>query len=161
MKEINLNKGLIARVDDEDFEYLNQWKWYALKNGKVYYAQRNVYINGRPKMVKMHRVIMNTDASMEVDHIDGNGLNNQKINLRNCTHRLNTINRKAHGKSKYLGVVITKRGYIFAQLKENGYSHYLGSFKNEEDAAIAYNKAAIIYHKEYAKLNIFEKSYQT
>jgi hypothetical protein len=159
VKEIKLsqtgkNKGkYVALVDDWNYEWLNQWKWTALKNEKRYYVQRNIRINDRHTVLKMHRLIMNTPDYLEVDHIDGNGLNCQEYNMRNCTHRENTINRKPSGRSKYLGVTINKGGYILAQIKEYGKVYNLGSFKTEELAALAYDKAAKKIHGEFANLN--------
>src|SRR3990167_10308366 len=102
MKEIKLTQGKITLVDDEDFEYINQWKWHVIKNKKQthFYAQRSE--NG--KSIRMHRVIMKTPHNKDVDHIDHNGLNNQKNNLRNCTTQENIRNRTSYGKSSYLGV---------------------------------------------------------
>jgi hypothetical protein len=106
MKKLNLSQGKVALVDDEDYEYLNQWKWYLSKTNKHEYAMRKTSRNdpnGR-KTIMLHRVIMNTPNHLEVDHIDNNGLNNQKYNLRNCTGKNNRLNRVAMGTSKYLGV---------------------------------------------------------
>lgn len=94
MKEIKLTQGKVVLVDDEDYEYLNQFKWYALKNHRTYYAQRVIQNNYIKRTLKMHRVIMDTPCGLEVDHIDGDGLNNQKCNLRNCTFAENRKNRK-------------------------------------------------------------------
>ena len=85
MKEIILTQGQVALVDDEDFEYLNQWKWCAIKSRKTYYTTRTIYIPCKMTVI-MHRIIMNTPLDMTVDHIDHNGLNNQKYNLRICTN---------------------------------------------------------------------------
>jgi hypothetical protein len=104
MKEIQLTKGCVAKVDDEDYEYLMQWKWQA--GSKKRYAQRARIINGKVSSTMMHRVIMNiTDTKVHIDHKDGDGLNNQKSNLRPCTRNQNQANRKKSksGVSKYLG----------------------------------------------------------
>lgn len=157
MKEIKLTQGKIALVDDEDFEYLNQFKWYALKNRNTYYAQRMKTINGKERAIKMHRIIMNTPKGIETDHRDHNGLNNQKYNLRNITFGQNRMNRlkNKNGSSQYKGVTYNN-GYLIAQIKADGILHRLGSFDNEKDAAIAYNEAAIKYHGEFASLNVIE-----
>jgi hypothetical protein len=159
MKEIKLsqsgkNKGkYVALVDDWNYEWLNQWRWTALKNHRTIYAQRNIIVNCKYTVLKMHRLIMNTPDNLEVDHKDGNGLNCIEKNMRNCSHRENTINRKASGRSKYLGVTINKGRYIIAQIKERGKTYNLGSFKTEELAALTYNKMAIKLHGEFANLN--------
>jgi hypothetical protein len=95
---------------------------------------------------------MNAPNILQVDHIDHNGLNNQKSNLRICTLAENRRNRRARGKSKYLGVYYDN-GYIRAVISVNGIQKRLGYFKIEETAAMAYDKAATIYHKEFANLN--------
>ena len=92
MKEIPLSQGKVALVDDEDYKYLNQWKWYAAKQGNDFYAFRNDYTVSPPKTVRMHREVLVEDPR-DIDHIDGNGLNNQKVNLRYCTHSQNHQNR--------------------------------------------------------------------
>ena len=151
MKEIKLTQGKVALVDDEDYEYLNQFKWSFYKSRKTYYANRIKTIKGKGYGMTMHRVIMNTPSNMEVDHIDHNGLNNQKHNLRNCTFTQNRKNKTASGKSKYLGV-----GFAGKQIQAHILNLYLGSFKTEEDAARAYDNAARKYHGEFANLNIIK-----
>ena len=153
MKEIVLSQGKVALVDNDDFEYLNQWKWYAWCSRGHFYAVRSIYINGKKSNIHLHRLIMKTPIGMEVDHKDMNGLNCQKYNMRNCTHRQNMCNRKSTGSSKYLGVYFQKK-YIRATITVNRKVIYLGLYKKEIDAAIAYNEAAIKYHGEFANINV-------
>jgi hypothetical protein len=155
MREIQLTQGEVALVDDEDYEYLNQWKWY-LKNKYVRYAVRSV----GNKKIQMHRVIMNTPDGVQVDHRDHNGLNNQRSNLRNCTVSENNRNSVAFGRSKYKGVyfhVTTVGGkkykYIRAAIRVEDKLINLGTFKTEEDAARARDIATKKYHGEFANLN--------
>lgn len=159
MKEIKLTKGLFVRVDDEDFEYLNQWKWYAQKRNAGNVAARHCLINGKKHILAMHRFILGVeDPNMFVDHIDHDILNNCRGNLRICTKAQNNCNVTSHKNtsSKYLGVTIDIRCKIkkwTAQVKHNGKIYYCGHFEKEEDAAMAYNLKAIELHGEFANPN--------
>jgi len=85
-------------VDDEDYEYINRWKWYIFKGTNTFYATRTLpRVNGKHLNINMHRVILQTPDGMYVDHINGNGLDNRGVNLRNCTRSQNQHNR---GKSR-------------------------------------------------------------
>ncbi|MGC4378281.1 MazG nucleotide pyrophosphohydrolase domain-containing protein [Fictibacillus sp. Mic-4] len=157
MKEIPLSQGKVALVDDEDFEKLNCFKWhYALG-----YARRNIRLsNGKRKIIFMHRVIANTPDDMVTDHINGNTLDNRKINLRNVTKIQNTWNARktASAKSNFKGVQYHKRtedifGKWKARIQVNKRTINLGYFHSEIQAALAYNKAAEKYHGEFAVLN--------
>lgn len=101
----------------------------------------------------MHRLIMNTPKGIEVDHINHNGLDNRKTNLRNCRRNDNKKNRVAWGKSKYVGVCHLDNNKFLAHIRINGRLKHLGIFLNEEDAARAYDKAAKEYHGEFANFN--------
>ncbi len=152
------NRGkYFAQVDDEDYEYLMQWNWYVHIFKETCYAGRTCRNSGSPKTIKLHRVIMNTPEDMMVDHRDKNGLNCTKENLRNCNRSENAANRMSVGNSKYLGVHFhkTKKKYESYICKNNKH-YYIGTFDNEQEAAIAYNVKAIEYHREFAKLNIIE-----
>lgn len=140
-------------VDDGDYDYLNQWKWIAYKGGKTYYACRRIRSTGRH--LTMHREIMNTPKGMCTDHINRNGLDNRKENLRICTYSQNQANtEKYEGVSKYKGVCLHSRGKKYvASLKHNYKYYYLGVYDNEIDAAKAYDKAAKKIYKEFAVLN--------
>ena len=155
------SKTGFALVDDEDYAILTKFKWHANKTAKsnIYATTEAPKVNGKRQRVKMHRFILGLkDVKVCVDHIDGDGLNNQRNNLRICTQMQNTHNRRKRGTrstSKYLGVSFNKRHKKWrACIKTNGKSLHIGAFINEIDAAKAYNKKALELRGEFAKLNI-------
>ena len=168
MKQIPLTQGKYALVDDEDFEYLNQWKWYYWKgkNNNTGYALRNAgrHEKRNKKIIRMHREVMRlTDNDeMEIDHSNHDGLDNTKANLRVCTHQQNMMNRTSinGGSSKYLGVYLQTQKYKnreykswLAKIQLDGKAMRVGSFKHELEAALAYNTKAKELFGEYARLN--------
>lgn len=169
MKEIQLTQNKFALVDDEDFEEINKYKWFAIKNKNTYYAERYNKSETGPKHIKMHRQILNiTDSKILGDHINMNGLDNQKSNLRIANKTQNGSNRKSKpgSTSKYLGVSLTTKYWYVnkekractawrATIRINGIQTHLGHFKEEIEAAKAYNEMAIKIHGEYANLNKF------
>jgi hypothetical protein len=154
MKRIKLGGKLLkyALVDDEDFEYLNQFRWTLSPQG---YAVRREYPSG--KIVFMHRLIMNCPKNKNIDHKNGNKLDNRKDNLRFCNQSQNGANsRIGKNATGYKGVRIDKRQpgkpYI-AQIMVDRKNIYLRSHKTAEEAALSYNKASIKYFGEFARLN--------
>ena len=149
MNKITLTQGKLTIVDDEDYEFLNQWKWHYGGKG---YAVRTIYTgsrtNGTRKGIKimMHRIIMKTPVGMETDHRNGNTLDNRKVNLRNCTRIQNRWNNKSKGYSWHKG---DKKYQVTITI--NKQSKYLGSFKTKEEAINIYKKAAKQYFGEYAR----------
>lgn len=150
-KEIQLTKGKVAIVDDEDYEMLIGLgvRW-CLSDG---YAFNCVY--GR-----MHRFLMSAPKNKMVDHINGEKLDNRRENLRLATNSENQANRRAaRGKSKFKGVTWQKRtydesrGYWKAQIVVQGELHYLGKYNTDLEAATAYNEAALKHFGEFAHLN--------
>lgn len=143
----------IVFVDDKDYDYLSQFNWSLLKDENTFYASRRC---GK-KRLKMHREILGiSDSDIKIDHRDLNGLNNQRGNLRIATNSQNNRNRRPYknSSSKYLGVTWRKDSTAWeASIKSDGKNKYLGHFKTEEDAALAYNKAAKEVHGEFANLN--------
>ncbi len=141
MKRIPLTRGQFAVVDDEDFEFLSQWKWHALKQPNTYYAARTVRVNGRKVTIWMHREINKTPDGMLTDHLNGDGLFNRRHNLRAASHQDNMINCGRHvtGSSKYRGVSWHKRlNRWIAQITVDYKNVWIGSFHTEEDARDAY-----------------------
>ena len=144
MKEIRLTQGKVALVDDEDFEELNQHKWYALKSCNTFYAQRaGGRVNGSMTTIKMHHVILGKPPKGFVtDHRSGCGVDNQRHNLRFVTHRQNIQNIKKGNSSKYSGVCWVKRNKKWhAQITVNKIKKHLGYFKSELQAFLAYQQA--------------------
>lgn len=154
MKTISLSQGKVALVDDEDFALLSQYKWSAAKGHNNYYAVRGV---GRgKKLVKMHRFVLKPKYGMMVDHIDRNGLNNQRSNLRLSTNSQNQANRSnVRGcANKFKGVYKEKGMKNWrARIESHGKKHNIGYFQNEVDAAKAYNYAAKLLFGNFAYLN--------
>jgi len=159
MKEIKLTKGKVALVDDEDFEELNKVKWCTVKGKNTYYAVRGVRVAELKKNIgfKMHRVVLGlTDSKIFVDHIDGNGLNNQKSNLRPSSLSENRRNSKANktGTSIYKGVCWNTESKKWrSKITFNGKTIFIGYFLNEEECAKAYDKKAKELFGEFAYLN--------
>lgn len=156
MKEIQLTRGCVALVDDEDLEILSNYSWYCLRGG---YAAASVGGRKNKRMIYMHRLILNlTDPKLQVDHINHNPLDNRKENLRVCSHNKNGKNLKVRTSdnktSKYKGVYWDKsRNKWTSRIKVNYKGIFLGRFVLEQDAAVAYNQAAIKYFGDYACLN--------
>jgi len=157
MKEIVLSKGMTAIVDEDDFERLNQFKWYANYINRYLYARRNIRINGKwASCISMHREIMNPPAGMVVDHINHNTLDNRKENLRICTIKQNCQNRRSRTKTKtnFKGVTFSdEKGKFRSRINYNGKRVHLGYFDCKVEAARTYNQAATKFYGEYAKLN--------
>lgn len=155
-KEISLTRGKVAIVDDEDYERLSQYKWRCNSHG---YAVRSEWRGAGllPRFIAMHREVLGADGNVRADHIDGNRLNNQKFNLRECTESQNQMNRGKHVRtsSQYKGVSFfkeTSRWRAYIQLEGKG--KHLGFFDNEVEAAKAYNVAAKQFYGEFARLNV-------
>jgi len=155
MKKIFLNKNKHALVDDEDYGWLSKYKWTAKESGgNIFYAIRRNPENG--KHLYMHKVIMGNLRGFEVDHANGDSLDNRKSNLRICSHKQNLRNQKlsSANTSGYKGVYLRKDTKKWeAGIKVNQKRIVLGSFDDILDAAKAYNNAAIEYFGEFARLN--------
>jgi len=154
MKRIPLTKGKFALVDDDDFERLNRHKWYASCPKWTSYAARR---DSNRKVVRMHRIIMNTPPGLFTDHINGNGLDNRKCNLRVCTlSQNNRHRRKGAGptSSRFKGVSIRRPTNNWqAAICFNSKDINLGYFEDEIEAAKAYDAKARELFGEYALTN--------
>lgn len=156
MKEIPLTRNLAAIVDDDDFEWLTQWKWYAANlHGNYVVAERAIWLPRR-RVILMHRAIMNAPDGKVVDHINGNTLDNRRCNLRICDQAENALNqRKKRGtRSRYKGVFWDPVNHKWcAQMTFRGKHIWLGRHAMEIDAARAYDRGAVEHFGEFARLN--------
>jgi len=156
MRYIQLTQNQVSIIDDEDFNTVSQYKWCAKKHKNGFYAVRSVYKNGIKTTEYLHKFLLKNEFGI-IDHIDRNGLNNTRGNLRVVSFSENGMNRnpnKNHS-SKYKGVCFNKREKkFFAKIYKGKNQIHLGYFMDEKDAAIAYNKAAMSLFKEYANINI-------
>lgn len=165
MKKIRLSNGMVALVDDEDYERVSLLRWNAECPRLTYYASTGITKKlkelGYTCKTRMHRLVLNAKPGQQVDHLDGNGLNNQKGNLRFSTATGNARNRRKTASptsSRYKGVVYDKgarcgkkkwkAGIYYKGIRAN-----LGRYLEEEDAAIAYDVAAQLCHGEHACTN--------
>lgn len=160
-EEIPLSRGRVAIVDDADFGWLNQWKWFVSgSDASNWYAARKTVVNGKRVNLRMHRVILDAPAGTEVDHVSRDTLDNRRANLRLCTHAQNCQNRRRiagshssvfHGVSWHK----TNRKWV-AQIQINGRRKNLGYYLSEAEAALAYNEVAQKHYGEFAVLNRME-----
>jgi hypothetical protein len=156
-RRIALTRGAYSIVDPDDYEKLSRFKWHLARDGWNSYARRCYRFKGRKKSKCMHRDVLEVPAGLVVDHINRNGLDNRKANLRAATHAQNICNRrtsKVTGRSKYRGVSWSKEKKKWsAQIHSGGKCKFAGYFEDEVEAAKAYDSAARKYHGEFAFTN--------
>jgi hypothetical protein len=158
MKKIFLTQGKSALVDDGDYEKLKRFKWHAQhQRCGNWYAARNINRNGKHEIQYMHNAISKSRADTQTDHADGDGLHNWRNNLREITRGQNQHNQKVRtGKksSRFKGVYWHKPSERWvSQITIDGKTQALGYFKDEVDAANAYDDAAMEHFGEFARLN--------
>lgn len=157
MKKIALTRGQFALVDDTDFEWLNQWKWYYQPHRQTGYAKRTQRIDGKKTHISMHHLVIGKPPiGLVTDHMDCNGLNNQRHNLRFCTDAENKRNRDKtkQNSSGIKGAYWQKQiNRWYSRIQVNGKSIYLGTFDTAQLAGEAYNRAAIIHHGEFSRFS--------
>jgi hypothetical protein len=170
MNVIPLTNGGEVIIDESDYEFLSQFRWYKSLMGYACTPKARSIRPTKPKLnsILMHRILLNAERGQVIDHINGNPLDNRRENLRVCTTKQNVRNRKKSesGREKtssiYKGVSLRKADLKWcAFIHENRKSIYLGAFSSEQEAAAAYNQAAIRYFGEFAQLNSFDNSANT
>lgn len=144
---IKLSQGKESIIDLSDVVNVSQYKWYANWDGHNYYAVRNVTcLDGKRRKIGLHNFLIGVGINgFEVDHINGQTLDNRRSNLRLVTHRENTSNRKEKREqtktSRYVGVHLEKRtGHWIARIQKEGNRISLGSFRDQDSAYYAYQR---------------------
>lgn len=158
MARIVLTCGAEVLVDDADIPLVGQYKWHLSHNG---YVVRRVRIDGRKPIIYLHRAIMSADWAGDIDHINGDRLDNRRQNLRYATRSENNMNARARKgtASRHKGVTWHKQDRLWwAYIKHEGKQRSLGMHKTEADAARAYNAAAKRLFGDFARLNHIEEN---
>lgn len=159
---IPLTRGKFALVDASNFDWLSQWNWYAQlrqragSRNKTYYAATCTPRSVGKTTILMHRVILGAPHGIEVDHEDGDGLNNRRSNIRLATSTQNKCNvgKRSNNTSGFKGVHWHKpSGMWHARITVNGKTFSLRYHRNKEQAAKAYEEAAKKYHGEFARVS--------
>jgi hypothetical protein len=155
MKLIHLTQGLVAIVDDEDFERISKFKWHASasRNGRFDAAHKS---NDVRRSILMHRLILYAPHGKEVDHINGDTLDNRRNNLRLAARDQNGQNRKIprNNTSGFKGVIFDKQDRCWkARIRFRGKQYHLGYFDTPEAAGQQYDRAARLFFRQFARTN--------
>ncbi len=165
MKEIELTQGLVVLIDDEDYAWLSLNKWMAeaaSNSSRTHYAVRWMTNNqGQRRALRMHRLIIGAKPGQQVDHIDGDGLNNQRSNLRvaTCTENQRNSRLRMDNTSGFKGVSWKKQNNRWqASIRVSRKKTHLGYFRSPVEAALAYDHAALTHFGKFARLNFPERN---
>lgn len=144
-----------ALVDRRDLQRVSQHRWSLVRDKHTCYAVTNIRIDGVRKKIQMHRFILELPPRTPwVDHINHNGLDNRRGNLRTVTPSQNHMNRRTnYGKSRFKGVYLNQRGLWVAQITVDGKQQRIGQYATEEEAARARDRRAKQLHGDHALLN--------
>jgi hypothetical protein len=156
VKEISLTQGKVALVDDCDFEHLSRFRWYAFRTPYMWYARRNESALIAPRTtIWMHRAILGAQAKQIVDHLDDNGLNNTRANIRLCTKSQNGTRQRKYtiANSRFKGVTPHGNGWVAQIWRGEGVKGYIGFFHTEQEAAMAYDIEAVKRSGEFTRPN--------
>ena len=160
-RKVSLTQGQVALIDTQDWPLVRAYSWHACRCGRnAWRAETTIRVHGRSTHIRLHRLLTGLESGDGkcVDHINGNGLDNRRCNLRVCTQHENLCNRRKFMESSttsfYKGVSWHKlRSKWRAYIRVNGHAIHLGLFINEKEAARAYDQAAMTYFGEFARLN--------
>ena len=163
-RRIRMAQPRYAKVDPADYKRLRKYEWFAEKGTRNFYAVRRANDPKRSKfaVIYMHRELIEVGDGLLIDHVNQNSMDNRKANLRGATRAQNLRNRKKFSNSsgsKYKGIYRRKnyRKWL-ARITFEKKTIHLGCFRDEIEAAKAYDRAAMKYHKEFACLNFPESA---
>jgi hypothetical protein len=157
MAILQLNKGFTTLIDDDIVDDVKPFRWYVVPRPRTNYVRRSIPCGGKTKYEYLHQRVLGVRPGFEIDHIDGNTLDNRRANLRHATRQQNMRNqakRSRQASSQYKGVCWSNNDNRWlAYLLVNRKRFWLGRFTDEREAARAYNAAALHHFGDFARLN--------